>query len=225
MNNIIKSQLMLCKKRAWIIAGCLLFSILMLFLVLSTSETVKMGLSNGGSIAMLSTAILPGMLITYSYAERIQIYEIMSGFKPHQILLARTAVFLPFTLIFLIGFTAMCLHFDSSTQTVQSIALYWVITFRAVLGIIFLSPLMKEAAVIPTLSIMLIMISGTDLEALSHSPFSFLCYEQSLLLAAPITDSFVIKVIVSAIFSCTLYYLIGYFTLKKKIDLEPHKLT
>ena len=72
---------------------------------------------------------------------------------------------------------------------------------------------------------MLLMVNGSDTEALAHSPLSLLCFGQCTLLIRDITEGFVIKVIASAVVSCVIYYLIGYFTLKKKFDLEPHKFT
>lgn len=72
---------------------------------------------------------------------------------------------------------------------------------------------------------MLLMVNGSDMEALARSPLSLLCFGQCTLLVRDITESFVIKVIASAVVSCVIYYLIGYFTLKKKIELEPHSIS
>ena len=221
MNNIIRSQLLLCKKRAWIIAGCMLIPMLFLFLFLSTNETTAEGIADGSMISLIFTAMLPAMLITYCYAERIQMYEIMAGYRPHKIILGRVVVFLPFTIISLIGFTVMSLIFDSSTETVVMLVLFGVLTFRTALGIIFLSPLFKESAFAPIVSVMLLMVYSSA-EELAHSPVSFLAFGQSVLLNLPVTVGYIIKVITSAVVSCVVYYLIGYFTLKMKIDLQPH---
>ena len=93
------------------------------------------------------------------------------------------------------------------------------------LCVVFLSPLFKLGSFAPLFSVMLLTINGSDMEALAHSSLSFLCFGQCTLLARDITDGFVIKVILSAVAACVIYYLIGYFTLKKKIALEPHQLT
>lgn len=224
MNNIIRTQWLLLKNRAWIAMGCLTIPILLLFILLSTSETAAEGFANVSTAGLAFASALPVFLITYQYAERIQMYEIMAGFKPHQIIIGRTAAYLPFTLLFLIGFSVISLIFDNSAETGLRLVLFGVMTIRAVLGIVFLSPLFKESSFVPLFSIMLMMLSGTDPETLYHSPFSVFVYEQGCLLAGTITEGFIIKVIVSAVISCALYYCIGYITLKRKFDLEPHKL-
>lgn len=63
-----------------------------------------------------------------------------------------------------------------------------------------------------------------SLEGFSHSVFSFTCFGQCGLLGGGVTYSFLAKVIISSVIACVVYYLIGYLTLKKKIDLEPHPL-
>ena len=119
----------------------------------------------------------------------------------------------------------MVLVFDSSTETVQRLLLLSVICIRAVLCIVFLSPLLKESVVAPTFSAMLLMIYGSsELQEVARTPVSFLAFGQSVLLKLPVTEGYVVKVIASAVIACVIYYLIGYYTLKKKIDLEPHKL-
>ncbi len=224
MNNIIRTQWLLLKKRAWIAMGCLTVPIFFLFIWLLTSETAAEGFANGSSVGLAFASALPAFLITYQYDERIQMYEIMAGFKPHQIILGRTAAYLPFTLLFLIGVNVVSLFFDNSAETGLRLVLFGVMTLRAVLGIVFLSPLFKNISFAPLFSIMLMMLGGTDPETLSHSPLSVFVYEQGLLLAGKINDGFIIKVIVSAVISCALYYCIGFVTLKRKIDLEPHRL-
>ena len=73
---------------------------------------------------------------------------------------------------------------------------------------------------------MLLLIFGqSDLHAVAQSPLAVLCCGQCVSLGIEITEGFVIKIIATAIVSCIIYYLIGYFTLKMKFDLEPHKLT
>ena len=161
----------------------------------------------------------------YSYIERIQMYEIMAGFAPHRIILGRTAVCLPITVVYLGCFTAVCLSFDSSADTVCKLLLFWVIGIRSVLNTVFLSPLTKESAFAPIGSCMLLMISDqSDINAVTQSPLALLCCGQCVSLGAELTNDFIVKVIVSAAVSCVICYFIGYITLKKKIDLEPRKL-
>ena len=150
--------------------------------------------------------------------------EILAGFRPHQIILGKTLVILPPLLAFLAAAAIISLIGDNSPQTVERLLLYCMLCVRATLCIIFLSPLLKIGTFAPLFSVMLLTINGSDMEALARSPLSLLCFGQCTLLVRDITEGFVIKVIVSAIVSCTIYYLIGYFTLKKKICLEPTKL-
>ena len=114
---------------------------------------------------------------------------------------------------------------DRSPQTVERLLIYCILCVRATLCIVFLSPLLKIGTFAPVFSVMLLMLNGSDMEAVARSPLSLLCFGQCTLLVRDITDGFIIKVIVSAVVSCAIYYLIGYFTLQKKIDLEPHKFT
>ena len=151
-------------------------------------------------------------------------YEIMAGFRPHRIILGKTLVILPPLLAFLAASAIVSLINDSSQQTLERLLLYCILCVRATLCIVFLSPVLKIGTFAPVFSVMLLMVNGSDTEALAHSPLSLLCFGQCTLLVRDITDGFVIKVIVSAVVSCAIYYLIGYFTLKKKIALEPHQL-
>jgi hypothetical protein len=91
---------------------------------------------------------------------------------------------------------------------------------------VFLSPLTKKSALAPLGSIMLLLVfDQSDLYAVAHSPLALLCCGQCVSLGTEITNAFITKVIVSAVVSCVIYYLIGYLTLKKKIALELHQLT
>ena len=226
MNNIIKEQMFFCKKHIWFFVFCFIILLPFSFFFLSFTETVTEAFGALGLTMTLLVMCIPIFVITKSYAERIQLYEIMAGFRPHQLLLGKALVYLPVTLLSLVCSSVMVLAFDTSAEIIHRLLLLCVICIRAMLCIIFLSPLLKESVVAPTFTAMLLMIYGsTDLEEVAHSPISFLAFGQSVLLKLPVTEGFVIKVIVSAVISCIIYYLIGYFTLKKKFDLEPHKLT
>ncbi|MBQ6041538.1 MAG: hypothetical protein IJL32_12320 [Oscillospiraceae bacterium] len=181
--------------------------------------------SQPGSMAMFIVMCIPGMVISYSYSERIQMYEVMAGFRPHQIILGKTLVILPPLFAFLAASAIISLINDNSPQTVERLLLYCILCVRATLCIVFLSPLLKIGTFAPLFSVMLLMVNGSDMGALARSPLSLLCFGQCALLVRDITEGFVIRVIVSAVVSCAIYYLIGYFTLKKKINLEPHQLT
>ena len=203
----------------------LVFVLISQFFVFSTTEEASEAFPMVALIAMLIFTSVSAGILMYGYVERIQMYEIMSGFTPHQIILARTAICLPITAVFLGGFTIMCLCFDNSADMVRRLFLFWVIGIRSVLGVVFLSSLTKESAFAPIGSFMLLMIFGqSDIHAVVKSPLALLCCGQCVSLGVEITKGFVIKVVITAVVSCIIYYLIGYFTLKKKFDLEPHKL-
>ena len=176
-------------------------------------------------MALFIVLFIPVIVLCYSYSERIQMYEIMAGFRPHKIILGKVITFTPVLLLYLAVTIIISMMSDSSPQTVTRLIIYCILCIRGMLCIVFLSPLFKLGSFAPLFSVMLLTINGSDMEALSHSPVSFFGFGQCALLVRDITDSFMIKVIVSAIVSCAIYYLIGYFTLKKKIALEPHQLT
>lgn len=203
----------------------LVFILISEFFVFSTAEETTEALPSVALIAiLLFTSVAAGILM-YSYVERIQMYEIMAGCTPHQIILGRTAICLPITIIYLGGFTVMCLRFDSSPDMVRRLLLVWVIGIRSVLGVGFLSPLTKEGTFAPIGSFMLLLIcSQSDIHAVAQSPLALLCCGQCVSLGTEITNAFVTKVIASAVISCMIYYLIGYFTLKKKFGLETRKI-
>lgn len=225
MNNIIKSQMFLCKKHIWffvICSGILLPCSFFFLSFLSLTETF----GTLGILMVLLVICIPCFVIPKSYSERIQLYEIMAGFKPHQVLLGKALVYLPFTLLSLVFSSVMVLAFDHSAEIIHRLLLLCVICIRATLCIVFLSPLLKESTGAPATSVMLLMFySDSNVPELAHTPLSFLAFGQGILLSLPVTESYVIKVIVSAAVSCTIYYFIGYFALKKKFNLEPHKIT
>ena len=225
MNNMIRSQMFIMKQKIVSLTAVFIAAVVAIVTGFLLNPNLAEVFSQPGFMAMFIFLFIPVIVLCYSYSERIQMYEIMAGFRPHQIILGKTLVILPPLLAFLAAAAIVSLINDSSPQTVERLLLYCILCVRATLCIIFLSPLLKIGTFSPLLSVMLLMVNGSDMEALAHSPLSLLCFGQCTLLVRDITDGFVIKVIVSAVVSCVIYYLIGYFTLKKKIDLEPHQLT
>ena len=204
----------------------LVFILLSEFFVFSTTEEATEALPSVALIAMLLFTSVAAGILMYCYVERIQMYEIMAGCTPHQIILGRTAICLPITIVYLGGFTVMCLCFDNSPDMVRRLLLFCMIGIRSVLSVVFLSPLTKGSAFAPIASFMLLMIfNQSDIHVVAQSPIALLCCGQCVSLGIEITEGFVIKVVATAIVACVIYYLIGYYTLKKKFDLEPHKLT
>ncbi|SFD24831.1 hypothetical protein [Ruminococcus albus] len=225
MNNIIKTQMFIMKQKIVSLTAVFIAAVVVIVSGFLLNPNPAETLTQPGFMAMFIVLFIPIMVISYSYSERIQMYEIMAGFRPHQIILGKTLVILPPLLAFLAASAIVSLINDSSQQTLERLLLYCILCVRATLCIVFLSPVLKIGTFAPVFSVMLLMVNGSDTEALAHSPLSLLCFGQCTLLIRDITDGFVIKVIISAIVSCTIYYLIGYFTLKKKIELEPHPIS
>ena len=225
MNNIIRSQLFIMKQKVVSLTAIFIAAVVVMLTGFLLNPNPGDAFSQPGFFAMFIVLFIPVMVITYCYSERIQMYEIMAGFRPHQIILGKTLVILPPLLAFLAAAAIVSLISDSSPQTVERLILYCILCVRGMLCIVFLSPLLKIGTFAPLFSVMLLTINGSDMDALSRSPLSLLCFGQCTLLVRDITEGFVIKVIVSAVVFCVIYYLIGYFTLKKKFDLEPHKFT
>ena len=225
MNNIIKSQMFIMKHKAVSLTAAFVSALLAMSCGFLLNQNSAEAFSQPGLMALFIVLFIPVIVLCYSYSERIQMYEIMAGFRPHKIILGKVITFTPVLLLYLAVTIIISMMSDSSPQTVTRLIIYCILCIRGMLCIVFLSPLFKLGSFAPLFSVMLLTINGSDMEALSHSPVSFFGFGQCALLVRDITDSFMIKVIVSAIVSCAIYYLIGYFTLKKKIALEPHQLT
>lgn len=234
MNNIIKSQRFLCKKNIVWIAALFLITLFFSFVNVFSDEGIR-GLSpqvlaGGGYIPVLLMGFIPSLVISFGYTQRIQMYEIMAGFRPHRIMLGKTAVYLPVTISYLTVVTAVYLIADSGTEMIRLLILFWVLCLRFTLCVIFLSPLFKEMTFIPMFTVIVLMVMQIyadidgSLEGFSHSAFSFTCIGQCGLLGGDITDGFMTKVILTSVIAGVVYYLIGYLTLKKKYDLEPHPI-
>lgn len=225
MNNIIKSQVFIMKQKIVSLTAVFIAAVVVIVSGFLLNPNPREAFSQPGFMAMFIILFIPVIVLCYSYSERIQMYEIMAGFRPHRIILGKTLVILPSVLAFLAAAAIVSLISDNSPQTVERLILYCILCVRGMLCIVFLSPLLKIGTFAPLFSVMLLTINGSDMEALARSPLSLLCFGQCTLLVRDITEGFVIKVIASAVVSCVIYYLIGYFTLKKKFDLEPHKFT
>lgn len=225
MNNIIKSQMFIMKHRVVPLTAAFLSALLAMGCGFLLNQNPAEAFSQAGFMAMFIFLFVPVIVLCYGYSERIQIYEVMAGFRPHKIIIGKVIALIPFLLLYLAATIVISMMNDSSPQTVTRLILYSILCVRATLCLIFLSPLLKVETFAPVFSVMLLMFNSSDMEALSQSPLSYLCCGQCTLLVRDITEGFVIKVIASAVVSCVIYCLIGYFTLKKKIDLEPHQLT
>ena len=225
MNNIMRSQMFIMKQKIVSLTAVFIAAVVVSVTGFLLNPNLAEAFSQPGFMAMFIFLFIPVIVLCYSYSERIQMYEIMAGFRPHQIILGKTLVILPFAIAFLAAAAIVSLISDNSPQTVERLLIYCILCVRATLCIIFLSPLLKIGTFAPVFSVMLLMVNGSDMEALAHSPLSLLCFGQCTLLVHDITEGFVIKVIASAVVSCVIYYLIGYFTLKKKIELEPHPIS
>ncbi len=228
MNNIVKSQLFLCKKYWLSIMAAVLFPIVFFVFLFSTVgryEEPKELFTLYGTITMIIVLLIVSYRIMFDYIQRIQMYEIMAGKKPHQIILGRMLVFLSITLVFLAIFTPVYLMWLPNMK--KMLLIFWVICIRMTLVTIFLSPLLKEVTFVVLFSSFISMGAyqyyGTP-EAFSHSVFSWMGFGQCKLLCGEITDAFMGKVICSGVIVCAICYIIGYITLKKKFDLEPHQI-
>lgn len=225
MNNIMRSQMFIMKQKIVSLTAVFIAAVVVIVTGFLLNPNLAEAFSQPGFMAMFIFLFIPVIVLCYSYSERIQMYEIIAGFRPHQIILGKTLVILPSIFAFLAAAAIVSLINDRSPQTVERLMIYCILCVRATLCIVFLSPLLKIGTFAPVFSVMLLMLNGSDMEAVARSPLSLLCFGQCTLLVRDITDGFIIKVIVSAVVSCAIYYLIGYFTLQKKIDLEPHKFT
>lgn len=224
MNNIIKSQVFIMKQKIVSLTAVFIAAVVVIVSGFLLNPNPREAFSQPGFMAMFIILFIPVIVLCYSYSERIQMYEIMAGFRPHRIILGKTLVILPSVLAFLAAAAIVSLISDNSPQTVERLILYCILCVRGMLCIVFLSPLLKIGTFAPLFSVMLLMVNGSDMEVLARSPLSLLCFGQCTLLVRDINEGFVIKVITSAVVSCVIYYLIGYFTLKKKTCLEPTKL-
>ena len=225
MNNIVKAQMFIMKHKAVSLTAAFVSALLAMACGFLLNQNAAEAFSQPGLMALFIFLFIPVIVLCYGYSERIQMYEIMAGFRPHKIILGKVITLMPVLLMYLASAIVISMMNDSSPQSVTRLILYCILCIRGMLCIVFLSPLFKVGTFAPLFSVMLLTVNGSDMEALARSPLSILCFGQCALLVRDISDDFMIKVIVSAVISCVIYYLIGYFTLKRKIGLEPHQLT
>ena len=224
MNNIIRSQLYLCKRSKLFIIICFVIPLCFTYAVLSFNDSIPAVFDQCAYISMFTILFVPVFVISFSYYEHIQMYEIMSGISIHKLMLGKAVVYLSFTTLFLVVMSVMCLIFDRSGEMRYRLLVLWIICLRATLCIVFLSPLLKEGTFAPIFTAMLPIAFDDDTEALLHSPVSYLAFGQCRLLGQTAHDEPLIKVAATAVAACVIYYFIGYLTLKKKFQLEPSKM-
>lgn len=234
MNNLIKAEWFRYMKTSKITT--ILLVVLALFLTLFTVTTEdgthtplsSAALSKGGIAGILCVLSIVVLSITSGYTNRTQLYEVMAGYSPSCIIFSRVAVYVPFiTAVYLMPTLIIYLLCNHSTEMIQTLVLFTVIYLRVVLTGIFLTPLLKESSFASIfLNIMFIMPRGifNTAQAYSDSIFGFTGFGQLTLLSNGITAEFSMKIIITSIVSCIICYFIGYLTLKKKVDLEPHPL-
>ncbi len=237
MNNIVKSLCMIRRRYIVSICAMIILSLVMVFwemildigvhgrLTLSTLDSTSLAAASSDTTFL--SGLIPAVVIGYIYTARIQMYEIMAGYRPHQMILSRMLVLLPITLVSLAIIAVPYLITDRSAEMIRMLVLFCILCIRMTLCVIFLSPLTKNMAWIPLFSFfvqMFVQLYGS-LEGFSESVFSFTCFGQCLLLSGNVTYDLMIKIIVSSVIACVIYYLVGYFTLKKKISLEPHPIS
>ena len=234
MNNLIKSEWFRFWKtsKGMAIISVIISLVITLFFGNTNDGFISpisaFALSSGGMIGIFLITGVIAKSITNGYNNRTQLYEIMNGNTPASIILSRTAVYLSFfTVVYLVPAVIIYLFYDHSTELIKILALFVILYLRSVLTCIFLSPLLKESSFatifIGVIFIMPVGVFDTP-QAYSDSVFGLTGFGQLSLLANGITPEFTAKVIITSIISCIVCYLIGYFTLKKKYDLEPHPL-
>lgn len=238
MNNLIKSEWFMFKKKGRVTAAfCLMVGYAAVFFggLIDNGHVSKsftsQSLGNGSTMAIMIVTMIASAAIAGGYLSRIQIYEIMSGFSPNQILLGRAAFYVPLLImLYLVPVFAVMLIIDSSTEMLLTLILFGILFIRFLLCTVFLSVLFKEGAWITSLTALIILIKPAyekltaSAAAFDNSVFGLTAVGQCAMLAEPITSEFIVKVVVSSMVSCVICYLIGHFTLKKKYDLEPHTI-
>ncbi len=235
MSNLIKAEWFRYMKtsRTTTIMLVLLALFMTLFIVntddVTASPLTMSALSNGGTAGIICVLTIISLSIASGYTNRTQLYEVMAGNPPSRIILSRTVVYVPFiTAVYLVPTLIIYLIADNSTEMIQALIIFSVIYLRTVLTSVFLTPLLKESSfAVLFLNIIFLMPRGLfdSAQAYSDSIFGLTGLGQLSLIAEGITSEFTAKVMISSVVSCIICYLVGYFTLKKKIDLEPHPLS
>lgn len=224
MNNIIRSQYVLIRQRIVMCAAIFIAAVgtIMFGTAFATDASDILGVFGIQALAVI--LFIPTFIISNGYAERVQMYEIMAGFRPHQILLGKVMAFMPWMTAFIASSAVMIIMYDSSDTTVQRVMIYSIICLRITLNVIFLSPVFKVMSGAPLCTLFLLMFGDSDMAEMMHTPFSLFGFVQCSLLAGDITAEYMIKVTATAVLSCVICYAIGHTTLKRKINLEPNQL-
>ena|GEM_PF-5861148 len=124
MNNIIKAQMFIMKQKIVSLTAIFIAAVVVIVSGFLLNPNPGEAFSQPGFMAMFIVLFIPVMVISYSYSERIQMYEVMAGFRPHQIILGKTLVVLPPLLAFLAAAAIVSLTNDSSPQTVERLLIY-----------------------------------------------------------------------------------------------------
>ena len=119
MNNIMRSQMFIMKQKIVSLTAIFIAAVVVMLTGFLLNPNPGEAFSQPGFMAMFIVLFIPVMVISYSYSERIQMYEIMAGFRPHQIILGKTLVILPPLLAFLAASAIVSLINDSSQQTLE----------------------------------------------------------------------------------------------------------
>ena len=225
MNNIRRSQYVLIRQRIVMCAAIFILAVASIIFGAAFAADTAEVFGIFGLNAMTVMLFIPIFIISTGYSERILMYEIMAGFRPHQIILGKALAFLPTVIAFIASAAVICMVHDSSEETIHRVMIYSIICIRMMLCIVFLSPVFKVMGFAPLCSLFLMLFGSSDMEEMMHSPLSLMGFVQCSMLTGDISAEYMTKVIVSAVVSCVLYYIIGYTTLKMKINLEPPQLS
>ena len=87
MNNIIKSQMFIMKHKAVSLTAAFVSALLAMSCGFLLNQNSAEAFSQAGLMALFIVLFSPVIVLCYSYSERIQMYEIMAGFRPHKIIL------------------------------------------------------------------------------------------------------------------------------------------
>ena len=101
MNNIMRSQLFIMKQKIVSLTAVFITAVAAIATGFLLNPNPGEAFSQPGFMAVFIFLFIPVIVLCYSYSERIQMYEIMAGFRPHQIIVGKTLVILPFAIAFL----------------------------------------------------------------------------------------------------------------------------
>lgn len=227
MNNIIRAQDVLLGKNKRYLGALLIALCTILAGVLNIEGLEIKGLKYievshlvvASGYVLCFVGIFACCILTIGYTSRVQMYEIMAGYSPREVLFGKAFFVIKWLCsLFLIPMSVVCLIGDQSPEMLTVIMIYWVLCIRFSLVCIFLSPLLKKESFVCIFSVMVMMFSENP-AAIQHSFISWFSFAQCLLLTMDITSDLVVKVLVSGVGAVSLAYVIGYVVLKNKINL------